>query len=186
MNEVGIVTKDIADRGAELHKRLLLLSVNTTRNFFEFGEILKEIRDKQLWNALGCGSFAAYFSDPELSLSKSTVYHAIALVEHFPEWRSMMPVPISKLIAIVPHLTDENKPKLLEYAAGLSRSDLAQELSKYQIVNGIEKYKELPKIYWCNECKKIKGIFYNELCTCGWTEEQKSRLDELLKDIYVR
>ena len=176
------ISKSDADRGAELHQKLVVLSGITTRNFFEFGEMLKEIRDKELWLVMGFESFDSYFSDPDLSLSKSSVYHAIALVEHFPEWREMLPVPISKLIMIVPHITPENKPRLLEYATGLSRSDLKLQLDSLG-TGDTYSYKPLPKVYWCQNCKRIKGVYYNELCTCGWTPEQLQRLLDLVREV---
>ncbi len=160
------------ERGSELHQRLISLSVNTTRNFFEFGEILKEIRDNELWLAMGYETFESYFADPELSLSKSSVYHAISLVEHFPEWREIMPVPISKLIMIIPYLNEENKPKLLECATGLSRSDLKNELSAYRIVDKGLSYEPVPTIYRCRRCGKIRGVFVEDVCVCqGGGEE---------------
>lgn len=174
-----------AERGTELHQRLLSLSVDTTRKFFEFGEIMKEIRDDQLWLSMGYESFESYYADPELAYSKSSVYHAISLVEHFPEWRTMPPLPISKLIMIVPWLTDENKPKLLEAATGLSRSDLQHELDNLG-EQKIKLYQQLPKLYWCKNCSKLKGIFLTDLCRCGWTKEQEKRFEVLITEVNNR
>lgn len=172
-----------AERGAVLYQRLLSLTRDTTRNFFEFGEILKEIRDNQLWINQGYDSFAAFFSDPELAYSKSSVYHSIALVENFPDWREWptMP-PVSKLIMLVPHLTDENKPKLLEYAHGLSRGDLKHELESVEVVNPTKTYVPLPKVYHCQDCGKLKGVFWEDLCTCGFTPEQLSRIKGIIEE----
>lgn len=172
-----------ADRGTELHKRLLSLSVDTTKQFFELGEIMKEIRDQQLWASMGFESFEGYYADPELAFSKSSVYHAISLVESFPDWRTMPPVPISKLIMLVPHLTEENKPKLLEAATGLSRSDLQQELDNLGDGVEVRVYKEIPKIYRCKNCDKVKGLFFTDLCRCGWTKEQEKKFEELVIEV---
>jgi len=182
MKKPNKLVQSKAEREEELHQRLISLSAVNARNFFEFGEVLKEIRDDELWKTGGYDSFDAYFSDPELSLSRSSVYHAIALIEHFPEWRELMPIPVSKLIMIVPHLTNENKPKLLEYATGLSKSDLKIQLESLGTQEE-HSYRPLPKIYWCNGCKRIKGVYHNELCTCGWTPEQIKKLLELVKGV---
>ena len=105
-----------ANRAHALHVKLLQISFDSKRRFFEFGEIMKEVRDHQLWLVRGYDSFEGYFSDPELSFSKSSVYHSISLVEHFPDWNDKLPEPpVKKLIMIVPHLTEDNRELLLEY-----------------------------------------------------------------------
>jgi hypothetical protein len=174
------IIKIDAERGSELHNRLIQLSVQTTRNFFEFGAILKEIRDKALWLALGYDSFQSYFADPDLSLSKSSVYNAIYLVEHFPDWKNMVPVPVSKLTMIAPHLDEKNTPKLLEYAIGLSRSDLRHQLDNMGLKSDYSE-SEMPKIYGCKDCGRVKGVFFDDLCQCGLTVDQILDIKDILK-----
>jgi len=182
--ESDLVTQADANRGAVLHAQLLDLSFDTKKRFFLFGEILKEIRDNKLWLALGFDSFDSYFSDPELSFSKSSVYHAISLVEHFPDWKRMLPEPpVRKLIMIVPHLTEKNRDRLLEYASGQSSSDLRYTLDGLR--DGVDVkagHHSIPKAYRCNECGKVKGIYWEDLCKCGFTEGQIKTIRKLVED----
>jgi hypothetical protein len=156
------IVKSVAVRAHDLHKQLVAITAQTSLHFFQFGEILKEIRDAELWKTLGCDSFESYFSDPELDCSRSSVYHAISLVEHFPDWKTMSPVPTRKLIMIAPHLTDGNKTKLLEYASGLSSSDLQKQLTDMGLKEDTG-FVGLPKVYRCQTCHKVKGVFHTDL-----------------------
>ena len=172
----------IIARGEFLHRKLIELSDITSHNFFQFGEIMKEIRDKGLWQTRDCESFDAYYSDPELAYSRSSVYSAIYLVEHFPNWRKMSPIPIRKLTMIAPHITEENKNKLLEYASGLSSSDLRHQLDEEGFKSDSVRL-GMPKIYRCNDCKLIKGVFFPDLCKCGWTKEQIERVNSIISEV---
>ena len=179
------LTVENAERASELHKELRNLSVYTTRSFFRMGEIMKEIRDKNLWVAMDYDSFEAYYSDAELSYSRSSVYHAISLAERFPGWRKMPSVPIRKLIRIAPHINDDTKEELLKLASGLSSSDLDKELHDRGYKDADPRFRGLPKIYRCNNCNGVKGVFHQDLCTCGWTKEQLERLTVLIKEVEV-
>src|SRR3990167_9665579 len=103
----------LAQRGTDLRRELLDLSVSATAHFFRLGEIMKEIRDKGIWQPLGYESFEAFYSDPDLAYAKSSVYHAIKLVETFPDWKDKVGIPVSKLIMIAPHVKDNNKEELV-------------------------------------------------------------------------
>ena len=174
----------VADKFHALHERLLQVSLDTKHRFFEFGSIMKEIRDSDLWVAGGYDSFEAYFSDPDLAFSRSSVYHAISLVENFPDWQKSLPEPpIRKLIMIVPHLTGKNKELLLEYAVGQSSSDLRYTLDNLGDGVVLAEHRSIPKVYRCSNCRGIKGVFHNDLCTCGWTGDQLARLKKLVEEV---
>lgn|SRR3990167_1860133 len=176
------MSNELILRAEFLHRKLIELSDVTTHNFFHFGEIMKEIRDKGLWQTRGVDSFDAYYSDPELAYSRSSVYNAIYLVEHFPDWRKIQPIPIRKLTMIAPHITEENKAKLLEYADGLSSSDLRHQLDEIGLKSDSTRL-GLPKIYRCSNCKLIKGVFFHDLCKCGWTKEQIERVNSIISEV---
>jgi hypothetical protein len=108
-------TKKHADRFNRLRQRLTELSQSATKYFFEMGAIMKEIRDEELWK-MGHESFTAFYSDPEFDFKKSSVYHAIKLVELFPEYSKFVDIPVSKLIMIAAHVTPENKNQLVNDA----------------------------------------------------------------------
>jgi hypothetical protein len=172
-----------ADRANELHQELIKLGLSATAHFFRLGEILKEIRDNDFWKVLGYESFIAYFSDPELGYAKSSVYSAIKVVEMWPEWKSVADVPVSKLIAIAPHINKENETELLALARGNSKSDLDHELVVRQMVKAGNAYQNLPKVYLCNVCARVKGVNFDGLCHCGWTKKQIEYVSTLIEKI---
>lgn len=155
------------EKAFKLHEELKGLTVSATHHFFRMGEIMKQFRDRELWLDLGYDTFASYYSDPELDFKKSSVYHSIKLVERFPKWKELVDIPVSKLIAISPHLTEENQEDLISLARTLSRGDLQHELVSMELAEqGIDATK-LPKVYLCKDCGKVKGVVFDELCKCG-------------------
>lgn len=173
-----------ANKLHSLHQRLLTITADTKGKFFELGSIMKEIRDEELWMTGGYESFEAYFSDPELAFSRSSVYHAISLVENFPDWKERLPDPaIRKLIKIVPHLNDDTREELLKLASGLSSSDLDQELHDRGYKTADLAFRGLPKIYRCSTCKGVKGVFFADLCKCGWTKDQIERVLAIIREV---
>ena len=171
--------------GARLHElRLQLrgLVETATEHFFRMGVIMKEIRDKELWRG-GYQSFGAFFSDPEFSFKKSSVYHAIRLVEVFPEWEKLVDVPVSKLMIIAPHMTIKNREELVDRARSLSASDLYHHLETQALLSEHPTYAPLPKIFPCNVCHKAKGITFDMLCHCGWTVEQIEHVSKLIDSV---
>ena len=171
-----------ADKAHELREELKEIKLATTEHFFRTGEILKEVRDEGLWRA-GWHSFEAWWADPELSMRSSSVYHSIKLVETFPKWKELLKIPVSKLIAIAPHVTEKNKSDLLVAAKALSRSDLRHELLSHGLEPERIKETPLPKIYKCNTCKGTKGVRWNELCHCGWSKKQIEHVGMLVDKI---
>lgn len=118
----------VPERAFQLHKQLKTIVENTKRNFFVMGAILNEIKDNDYWEVMGYNSFRAYIADPEIGIKQSSAYHAMKLVNTF-TLEETEGIEYSKLIALVPHLTNDNRDELLTMAKTLSRSDLQQELS---------------------------------------------------------
>ena len=171
-----------ADRFHELREKLLELSVSATQHFFEMGKIMKEIRDKELWK-MGYESFGAFYSDPEFDFKKSSVYHAIRLVELLPEWQKFIDIPTGKLVMIAAHITDENRNELINMARTLSRSDLQHQLIVKRIAEVSPRLAPLAKIYPCSRCGKARGITFDGLCHCGWTSEQIALISKAIEKI---
>lgn len=144
-----------------LQNELRTLSYTATASFCRLGEIMKEIHDNELWKGQ-YDSFEAFFSDPEFAYKKSSVYHSMKLVETFPKWKELVDVPVSKLIMITPHLDEDNREDMVDKARSLSTSDLYVEIGEAQGFTA----KNLPKVYRCNICEKVKGVKAEELCTC--------------------
>jgi len=157
----------ISDRAFELHQELVGLTLSATHHFFRMGELMKEIRDDELWRIMGYESFEAYFSDPELDFKKSSVYHAINLVETFRERKELETIPVSKLIMVAPHITESNKSEMVEMARTLSRSDLQHQLIVMKLATVAPQLPPFPKVYPCMRCGKVRGITVKDLCTCS-------------------
>lgn len=180
MKQLGKFTKKEQDRAFQLRQELLKLRASATENFFRIGIILKEVRDKELWR-MGADTFEEFFADPEIGLKRSTAYHAIKLVETFPKWERLVEVPVSKLIMIAPHVTEDNKEELLKEAEALSRSDLGYKLREEGKIQPRDF--GIPKIYRCKDCKLIKGVKWDDLCHCGWSPRQIEYVSKLVDSV---
>ena len=147
---------------------------------------MKKFRDRELWLDLGFDSFDSYFSDPELGFKRSSVYHAIKLVERLPKWHDLVDIPVSKLIVVAPYLDDKNQEELLSKARGLSIGDLRHELIVMQLTEkGIEAY-NLPKVYLCKDCGKVKGVTFAELCMCGLDAEKVQQVQKIVDKLIFK
>jgi hypothetical protein len=164
-----------------LRNELLGLVQNAMLISYRAGEILKEVRDKELWKGQ-YESFVSFYSDPELGYRKDNVSRAIKLVENF-KLEEVANVPLWKTYAILPYVNKENKKELLEKAETLSLGDLRHELSGGLDSKGKLKQVEMPKIYECKHCKGMRGISWDVLCHCGWTPRQIELVGKLIDKI---
>lgn len=172
-------------RGEQLHRlreELLKLAKTASEYYFRMGEIMKEIRDNELWRE-SYESFAAFYSDPELDFNKSSVSRAIRFVETFPEWQKFIDIPVGKIDMIVPHINERNRNELVNMARALSRSDLRHQLMVKRIAEVEPRFEPLPKIYPCLTCGKAKGISWDGLCHCGMTPKQIEHVSKLIERI---
>lgn len=171
-------------RGEKLHKlsnELRELVTSATMHVYRLGEIMKMVRDEELWRE-SYESFASFYSDPEFDFNKGTVSRAIKMVELFkPE--EVAQAPLGKIYDILPHITKENKKELLKMASGLSRSDLRHQLDTKRLVEARPKLALLPKIYPCEKCGKSKGISFEQLCHCGWSVKQVEYVGKLINHL---
>lgn len=155
-----------ADRAHELDKQLRSLTVMATEAFYRMGQIMKEIRDNQYFEVLDFDSFEAYFAQPELGFKKSSVYHAIKLVETFPAYKEIADVSYGKLLMIAPHITESNKLDLIGKARSLSRSDLITEIRDLRGGGEPDVTRVYRELWLCPKCGRIKGIKVYEICRC--------------------
>ena len=51
-------------------------------SLYELGQLLLEVRERELWRLAGCASFLACLED-ELEVSRSTAYRAMDVAQHF-------------------------------------------------------------------------------------------------------
>ena len=172
----------IANRLFELREELLGLASTATAHFFRLGEIMREIRDNELW----CGqyeSFGAFYSDPDLGYKKSSVYHAIKLVEMFPQWKEVADIPLGKLIMIAPHISETNREELVSEARALSGSDLHHQLILKNLATIDKKFASFPKVYPCAKCGKVAGITFRDLCHCGWPQDHLKKIENFIDNL---
>jgi len=179
-NKVSAVAR--GQRLNYLWNQLLALKRSATEHYFKLGEIMKEIRDKELWRE-SFESFASLCADDELGFSYSHVKNAITLVERFPKWRSLIDIPYSKLIMIGPHLKEDNKRELVAMARSLSRSDLRHQLVVKGVAEKEPRARYLPKIYPCSVCGKVRGVSFEGLCHCGMSIKQVEYISLLIEKV---
>ena len=172
------------ERGNKLHayrQELLSLSGLAVKSAYRMGEIMKAVRDDELWRG-AYQSFDAFYSDPELGFEKSSVYRAIKMVENF-TLEVVRDVPLSKLNVILPHITKENKQEMVRMAESLSRSDLQHQLVVKRLATEIPKIEYFPKVYPCKVCHKLKGVSWEGLCHCGMNLKQVEIISKLIEKI---
>ena len=174
----------IANRLFKLRKELLGLAKSATEHFFRLGEIMKEIKDDELWREQ-YESFGAFYSDPDLGYKKSSVYHAIKLIEMFPRWQEIADIPLGKLIMIAPHITETNREEIVSQARALSKSDLHHQLVLKNLATIDKKFKAFPKIYPCSICGKVAGITFRDLCHCGWPPDHLKKIEDFIDRLNI-
>ena len=170
-----------AERFHQLTEELKGLAGTAMMHLYRLGEIMKEVRDQELWKA-GYDSFKAFYSDPELDYSESSVWRSIKMVENF-TLEELNGVQVGKMYVILPHVEESNKAELLRMAESLSRGDLIHQLNIKRLVEKVPKIEKMPRIYPCNVCGGAKGIAWEQLCHCGWTPKQIEYVGKLIDKI---
>jgi len=177
-----------ANRAYEVHEELSKLRVSALLHFYRLGELVREVRDNRYWEILGHDSFDAYLADPDVAIPVSTAYHAIGVVETFPRYKEIEGLTVRNAIAILSPIKQKGakKERLIEMARSLSASDLQHELVNRQLITtqGGTDRNELPKIYPCNSCGKVKGVFWQDLCHCGLTDDSVKKISKIISIEY--
>lgn len=123
--EKSLVNTDLA---RNYTNRLIELKRGATTNFFEAGEIFKEVRDNKLYKVEGHDTFESYVAD--VGYERSTAYKMILVFEKFGNVDSnpqIEEIGWTKLARVAPRVTEDNREKMLEIAQ-LSLSDINVEL----------------------------------------------------------
>lgn len=183
-NELAEIKADM-DRGDRLHalkEELKTLKKQAFYAYFRLGEIMKEVRDDELWRE-SYESFEAFCADDELGFSFSHVKNAIVTFERYPKPKELDDIPYSKLVAIGPYLDEGDREELIKMARSLSRSDLQHQLKLMRLSQSEAREVYLPKIYPCAVCGKVKGVGFEQLCHCGWTPKQVEYVSKLIEKV---
>jgi hypothetical protein len=178
---------EIASKAHAIHEELKTLKSSALWHFYRMGELVKEMRDANYWETLGHASFEAYLTDPEVAIPISSAYHAIGLVEMFPDYEEIKDLTVRNAIAILSPVRQKkiSRERLVEMASTLPINDLRQELLEYNSLEPKESRRELPTIYFHKDCGRIKGVDWNDLCHCGLTEEDIEEISKLIANKYA-
>lgn len=128
----------------DLNQNAIDLIHTQSRNFFEIGQIFKEIKDEKMWQYMGEGgydSWKAYLAQPEIYLSQKTVDAYIYIYEVYVE---RLGISIDVLETVSIH-------KLNQLAS------LVKDLDAEQAVEIVEKVRELGARDFNDELKELKG-----------------------------
>lgn len=173
------------DRGSRLHQlreELGELKATAFQAYFRLAEIMKEIRDDELWRE-GYESFTAFCASEDIGFTFSHVKNAIVTLERFPDYKQLSDIAYSKLQDIGPYLTAKNREDLIEKARSLSRSDLKHELNEMGLSQREDPGWYLPKIWNCEVCGKVRGVRFEGLCHCGWTPKQIEYVSKIIDKV---
>lgn len=175
------------DRAYVIDGELQKLKASAIESFYRMGMLLKEVQEKEYWRTLGYDTFEGYLANPDIAIPTSSAYHAIGVVEVFPNFEEVKGLTVRNVINILAPIKKNKAPKeeMLEMAGALSTSDLEHELANRRLIRNRASFEQLPKIYPCRTCRKIKGAFWEDLCHCGLTEEQVKEITKLINKHYA-
>ena len=165
----------IADAAFENDQLIKRLASHLTLGFLEFGRLLKDNRDKNYYEALGYETFEEYIANPELSLSRTTIYRFIRVFEVYVEKlklpkKELALVGCSKLDLIKERVNKSNWKKWAAKAQALSYTDLSMEVQEERDKKaGI--FKRRPKMFLCKDHRAWIIDIDPEECCPDWVEE---------------
>lgn len=145
--------------------------------FLELGEVLYEIKSKQLYKKMGDGGFdtwKSFLANPEIDLSVQMADIYVRIYEYYilelkKSKEEIQHLPILRLNRLLPKLenaTPEEREEWLDKAKLLSYTDFIQELREGAT-------EELPAPYFIrhNQCGRFQIRYHEEtLCSCKGEE----------------
>jgi hypothetical protein len=138
---------------------------------FSLAEILKKIRDSELYIPLGYDTFVEYVQNPEVGLNVRTAYYYIEIYETYIEKLKYTPEQLSeysydklrRLIPIVNGRSDTQE--VMEKALSLRWSDFSKQYKDDKANEGYEDYLPTPEFYRCScHSKWVISIPLSECC----------------------
>lgn len=117
-----------------VHASILRHKQDIELRFWQMGVLLKELRDRELYKALGCETFNEYLGSPEISIERSQAYKLISICEQAqrleiaPERLRL--IDKDKLAHVLPKATPETVEDVLADCESLSRSDLKEQYKR--------------------------------------------------------
>lgn len=143
----------------DIHAKIIELKKDIENSFLKIGAMLKLVRDEKLYLECGCVTFEEYIAQPELSLSRGTVYAIINVLETFfvsgqPD-KDLIEIGYTKLNRISQFKNDEDFDEWVYKAKTLSLSDLGEEIRE---VKGTEARPKQPTEVTCPKCGYKFGV----------------------------
>ena len=152
---------------------------------FSVAEILKKIKDSELYIPLGYENFASYVQSPEVGLNARTAYYYIEIYEVFIQklgytTDQLVDYSYDKLRKLMPVVKEEkNTKEVMENALALRWSDFAKQYKDDKENNGFKDYLPAPEFYRCScHSKWVTSVPLSDCC--------EDYLRELLKNLKKR
>jgi len=161
-----------------LHRQLLLLKNQLGNTMFAIAEILKNIKDNQLWLPLGYENFSEYVRSPEIGFNSRTAYYYIQIYEVFVKRLKMNPEQLEgysydRLRKLAPIIIEELESsedsqeiqQIMDDAISLRWYDFEKVYKDKKENEGFEDYLETPEFFRCSCHKKwIIAVPVTDLC----------------------
>lgn len=143
----------------EIHQKVIETKQDIEYNFIKLGSLLKEIRDKKIYEELNYDTFEAYIAQPELSLHRSTVFMLIGVYEDFYEKSNQLDlvnIGLAKLDRIRQFKDREDFGEWIKRAEVLSLSDLNAVIREAKGITTVSEVPEPETIeITCPYCGKV-------------------------------
>jgi len=163
-----------------LNDQLLALKNQFGYIMFSMAEILKKIRDDELYISLGYDNFSEYVRNPEIGMNLRTAYYYIQIYEVFIEGlgydieelqkysydrlRKIAPIMVKQLTS-GGHKETTEVQQIMDDAVYLRWYDFEKIHKDKEANEGFEDYLESPEFYRCSKCKKwIVSIPITDCC----------------------
>lgn len=139
----------------DVWQKLIMAKQASEALFVVQGRLLKEIRDKKLYEVLDYPNFTQFINSEEISFSREKAYLYIRIYEYFIQTLEINPekvaqMSIARLGMMLPHLKkldkDEAIEKMQDFNA-MRHNDFVQDIKKIRTGGK-------PNVYWSDEIEK--------------------------------
>ena len=146
----------------------------TALSFLKLGEILKKLKEEELYKHLGESpeyeTWTMFLQSPEINIKYRKADQLIRIYTTFIQRlkfkeEELLDIPWSALRVLLPVIKEENSRGLVEKARQLKRNDL--EIEIHQLQQGMESLDDVQKCkhrwrkitYWkCNNCGETSSV----------------------------
>lgn len=157
----------VGEYAFKVYKMLLLAKKNSEGLFLVTGKLLKEIRDKELYQSLDYESFNSFLGSEEIGYSRESAYLFIRAYEYLIEHLSLNPdvvgkMNISRINMMIPVLKKiEEEHGIDEAIKQMSDFNLLRHGDFVRKVNE-ERKNVKPQVYWSEELGKWVVSYFEE------------------------